>query len=274
MIDLKIINISLILLQLVLVSCKPKPMLTPKLNELMNLIDSSIQQQEKLEFKNLPIDSIYFVPLPSTIFTIYDNYEDLDGLKFELKETVSSKFRYLSDMTFVIMYHMYINDKLIDSTNFINYSTIILKALEKSDRDDERRLCSFALENMKYIRTGDLIYIVLKVEADDEGNRFATYGSLYDQLHPRSEYKDSIVITGYVKQKGIYPDFKKVEMDSTNCHELGFEIIIKKVSDLTVDITSLGFNKVLNSNKLFYLDLDGFGCRFVKRIEEDTEHNK
>lgn len=262
--SLKNTNIIIIVTSIIIIlltSCKTDS----KLDQLLESINSSISLKDKLAYKGTPIDSLNFVKEPKIILKIYNEYDDLEGLESEMRKNIDPKIKYISDYSFAIMYHMYINNMKIDSTNFKIYSKLINVALDNDREKNQKKICNYVFENIRNFEAGDYVNFTLEVETDSEGTRAITYGSRYDQIYPKKEYEDSVEIKGLLIRKGLYQDSRPKELDSLDCDGYIFELKLVEVSDTSIDRRVIGPSNKLLKDELFYLDLEGFGCRYLKR---------
>lgn len=230
---------------------------------------NQVQEKSTIEndtrYKNIPCDSLYYASsdtISKIIRQTYTKYDSKNSLNIQL-EMDSLNIRPESLMA---LYHMYLNKNKLTKKNLDSYLNCFQTAIENLEKQENQKLQDFVLLNYKNIDPGDTLKIVLEVELE-YGSRVMTYGSAYHQIYPKSSFNDSLIITGILIRKGEYPDFQKNSTD-LNIDKLWFEIKTLEISDSSVTIKYKGPSDELKTGGLFYLNLEGYGCRYVKQINK------
>ncbi|MCC7025627.1 MAG: hypothetical protein IT265_01635 [Saprospiraceae bacterium] len=220
-------------------------------------------------YKNVPCDSLYYVfsdTISKIIWQTYTNYDSKNSLLIQLEQDYEMNSSIIRMESLMFFYHMYLNKNKLTNKNLDSYWICFQTAIDNLEKQENQKLQDFVLLNYDNIDPGDTLMIVLEVELD-YGIRVMTYGSAYHQIYPKSSFNDSLIITGILIRKGEYPDFQKNSTD-LNIDKLWFEIKTLEISDSSVTIKYKGPSDELKTGGLFYLNLEGYGCRYVKQINK------
>ncbi len=248
-------------------SCNSKP-------ELNRYFDYVIKQSEVIEiqnYKSIPEDSIFHIHsenIPSFISETLNTYPYESELKAELNTRFNIKSRTINREVMMILFHLSLNNRSLSIQNLERHWDLYNATFEQLDLLDSLKLNQFIARNYEGINIGDQIKLILEVEELEDGYREMTYGSVYDMYNPKTIFEDSLIIQGELIRKGNYPEFDLVDVINYQGSSLMFEIRMTEISDTSLSIEFKGPTENLRLGELFYVSLEGYGCREIIKLND------
>ena len=259
-------NSVLLILCLLMVSCHD-PI---EIEKYFTYILQKTEPHEIIEYQNIPEDSIFYVTsemIPPFIYETLDSYPHNEALSDELRNSYQLDTDYIKGEVLMMLFHMSLNEKELTNKNLIKHWKSYVETNKELRRQDSLKLNQFVQRNYNNFQIGDQVKLILEVETVDENFRTMTYGSVYDMYNSNRSFIDSLIIQGEILRKGEYPKFDTDEFSSFIHNSPMFEIRMNEISDTSVSIKFTGPTEDLKIGELFYIDLEGYGCRDIIKME-------
>ena len=137
------------------------------------------------------------------------------------------------------------------------------------EKKDSIKLFNCVVQNFEKHNNDDLIEVVFDTEIDEyDKSLHMTYPSVYHMVNPKEKFEDSLVIQGKILRKGNYPDFLNEVEIVNRMNPLMFEIEMTEINDTSISIAYKGPTDKLRVGEIFYIDIEGYGCREIKLANE------
>ena len=243
-----------------------------EIQKFFKYVKSNSNATEIINYKNLAEDSIFFIHseyIPSFINENYWSYSNKEKLSDEFKRNFDINSNLYDREILMILFYLNLNGETLSKSNLEKHNKFYLKSIEEQKLKDSLKLNRYIIKNFENYNIGDLIEVKFDVERSifDE-SRHMTYPSAYHMINPKEKFEDSLVIQGKLLRKGNFPDFTdKVEF-TNQTNSFMFEIEMTEINDTSIIITNKGPTDDLKIGELFYISLEGYGCREIISVDE------
>jgi hypothetical protein len=259
---------QILLVFVLFISCNPNP----EIKNFFNYVKSKSTATDINDYTKISEDSIFYAyseMIPTFIHKNYKSYPNRTELTKELKSNFGIKAEYIEREVLMMLFHLELTGKKLSKNNLETHWTYYQQTNEDQDQKDSIKLNKFIAQNFKNHNVGSLVEVKFEVEKSKyDESRTMTYPSVYHMIKPKEKLEDSLVIKGKILRKGNYPDFSN-EIEMVNqMNPLMFEIEMTEINDTSISIAYRGPTDKLRIGELFYIDLEGYGCREINKVNE------
>lgn len=243
-----------------------------EVNKYFEYVVTNSSKPQINSFKNIAEDSIFHIHtemIPSFIHETYNSYTYKSELSKELKSDFDVQSENIEREILMLLFHLKLNGKRMSKRNLQNHWKYYRETNVELEIKDSIKLKECVIKNFKNYNVGDIIEVKFDVEKSDyDRSRLMTYPSVYHQTKPKEKLEDSLVIQGQLRRKGKFPHFTD-EMEMTNrLNPIMFEIKMLEINDTTIGFKHKGPTDNLRIGELFYIDLEGYGCGRISKVNE------
>jgi len=243
-----------------------------EVNKYLDYVKQSTSSLELEEYKSISEDSIFYVHserIPKFIWSTMKSYPEKKALNTDLKNIYGVDTIIVMKEMMMMFLHLDLNNKQLSKRNLRKQWKHYVNTEREFDRRDNARLASFIDQNYNDTQIGDSIKLIFDVETQKDSSRRMTFGSVYHMYNPKALFDDSLIVNGIVTKKG--PAYIFDADDSTDHLDSSLEIqlIMTEISDTTISTRYTGTTPKLQEGKLFNLDLNLYGCRHIKSVNDN-----